>query len=54
MRKNDVFDAIVIATHSDQAYKMIYDKSKDEEHLLSSIFLSKKYGNLTYRHIDSS
>ena len=49
--KNDVFDAIVIATHSDQAYKMIYDKSKDEEHLLSSISYQKNTATL---HTDTS
>ena len=49
--KEELFDAVIIATHSDQGLKMLSDPSKDEREILGAIQYQK---NKTLLHTDSS
>lgn len=49
--KNYEFDHVIFASHSDQTYKLIADKTKDEEEILSKIKYSK---NVAVLHKDQN
>ena len=49
--KNYEFDHVIFATHADQTYRIISDKTKDEEKILSNIKYSK---NIAILHKDKN